>query len=313
VIRLPDRLLLLAACAMLAAVAGVLSPAGAGAAQVLVLDDPITDNYKASYNADPTAPELRTWLAVASVTVDGTTWRPQAPGSISVTSGGAIELLAGDGRRGTLTATVASGPLTAPLQRADPLDSASRGRWGPLTSVTDRATLRTTPGVVRLRLVVAGAEIGVGTVSYVHDPALAGAPAGSIEHNGPGGRWYVGATRTRTQEEAAPAVAPSIAADGVPGAAPAGRPRIVRVRMPVRSSSRLVPLRVSGRSAGGIRITHLRVRIDAQRWSGWVRTRSSYTLRLPRGTRTRAVRIQVRDASGRTSAVALRRIRCTCR
>jgi hypothetical protein len=289
----------------------------ANAAEAMLIDDPITDNYKASYNADPTRPELRTWLSLRTITADRATWRPVAPDRISVTSDGSIAVISNDGRAGVLTARVTSGPLAAPIMRSDPYSASSGGRWGILATVTDRAQLSRTPAVVWLTLTIGGSSIGAGTVSYRYDSAFANAPAGNIEHNGPGGRWYVGDMPTRTAEEQAPATPPSIPVGGTgalpgPPLRPAARPRITRVQLPLRTTRPVVRMRVSGRNAGGVRITQLRVRIDARRWGRWIRTRSRYTLVLGRGVRTHAVRIQLRDARGRTSLVSKRRVRCGC-
>ena len=303
------RLPALHACALVALLIATLACApAAGAAQVMRLVDPVTDNYKASYGADPSVPENRTWLAIRSVAVAGTTWKPVEPAEIRI-DGASLTVVGADGRAGTLTATIASGPFRTIIHRTDPTNVESGGRWGVLSTVTDRAELRTSPAVVRLALVVDGATIGVGTVSYRYDAALAGVAPGHIEYNGPGGRWYVGSTRTRTNEETAPAAISSVLAGTVRTVA---RPRIHRVRMPLRTRNRYIPLRVSGRNAGGVRITHIRVRIGSRGWSRWVRTRARYTLVLARGQRVQGVRIQLRDARGRTSTVARRRVVCRC-
>ncbi|MCB0878047.1 MAG: hypothetical protein KDC46_03605 [Thermoleophilia bacterium] len=303
-----------AALALLVLLAGcVLAPARAHAAtEVMYLDDPITDNYKASYNADPSAPERRTWLSMRSVTAAGTTWRPAEPGSIVVTSGGSVAVTGSDGRSATLTFATASGPVGTPLVRVDPTGAQSGGRWGPLVTVTDQATLRGTPGVLEFTLASGGATLATGSVSYRYDSQLANVASDHIEYNGPGGRWWVGATRTRTNWEPEPATPPSLRAAPAGSTGTGARPRITRIWLPLRTSRRHVTLRVRGRNAGGVRITRIRVRIDGRRWGRWISTRSRYTLDLGRGRRTHAVRIQLRDARGRTSAVSRRRITCSC-
>jgi hypothetical protein len=303
--RLPAiRLVLL----VLAASACLAAPMNAAAATI-VLDDPITDNYKAAYNADPSKPELRTWLAMRSITVEGVVWRPVAPSAIQIFSGG-IDVVAADGRTGTLRAAVASGPLVAsPLMRSDPLASPSVGRWGILATVSDRTALRTTSGVVNLTLSIAGATIATGVVSYRYDAKLAGAPSSNIEYNGPGGRWWVGSVATRTQEEPAPLVPPSVPA-GTSGL-PAGRPVITRVQLPLRTTNRAVTMRVTARRAAAP-VTRIRVRIGSGRWGRWTRVAPSYRLVLPPGNRTHRVTIQVRDSNGFASPLVARRITCAC-
>ena len=80
------RFSLLPLLALLTLVVAV--PVASGA--TLVIDDPITDNYKASYNADPSATELRTWFSIRSITAGGTSWAPAAPSQIQVVSGGYV-------------------------------------------------------------------------------------------------------------------------------------------------------------------------------------------------------------------------------
>lgn len=302
-------------CCLIATLWLAIAAPAAKAAETMYLDAPITDNYKASYNADPSRPELRTWLSIRSISAARTTWRPAAPAQISVTSGPSITVIGADGREGVLTARVTSGPLGAPIMRADPYAASSGGRWGVLTTVTDRAVLARTPAVVSLSLTVGAVQVATGTVSYRGEPAFASAPSSSIEYNGPGGRWFVGETATRTAEEPAGATATSVLAGAGTGGAPphvAARPRITRVQLPRRSTRSVVRMRVSGRNAGGVRITSLRVRLNSGRWGRWVRTRTSYTIALGRGSRTHTVRVQLRDARGRTSLVSTRRVTCRC-
>lgn len=294
---------------IVAAVAACLAvvPASA-AAEVLRIEDPITDNYKASFNADPSKPELRTWLAWQAVAAAGTRWRPIAPSNFQFTNG-SVAVNAEDGRSGTLDVRVLSGPMSSPvLVRTDATNAASGGRWGPLGTLTDRDALRSSPAQLGLSLVVDGTVLATGSISYRHDAALAAAPAGHLEYNGPGGRWFVGSTATRTNEEPAPATPPSILASA---AATVGAPSITRVQLPIRTTRRVVTMRVWGRG-NGARITHVRTRIDGRRWGRWTTVRHSYAVVLPAGDRVRSVRVQVRTAAGRASSVTLRRVRCYC-
>ena len=62
-VRLPSPIRRIARITSIGACLSALSlmvAGGASAAQVLFLEDPVTDNYKASYNADPSRTELRT-------------------------------------------------------------------------------------------------------------------------------------------------------------------------------------------------------------------------------------------------------------
>lgn len=277
------------------------------------LEDPITDNYKASYNADPSKPELRTWLAMQRIVVAGTTWQPVVPSAISVVSGGSVDVMAADGRSGRLVAQVASGPFgNPPLWRIDPASASSGGRWGILATVSDRQALATTPARVQLTLFVGTEAFGTGLLEYRYDAKFANAAPGNIEYNGPGGRWYVGGVATRSQEEAAPAVSPTLLASTP--AASVVRPRITRVAMPMRTMRRVMPLAVRGRAGvATARITHVRVRVgSSRRWGGWIRTRRAYSVVLPRGIASHRISVQLRDSRGVSSFAASRRVTCIC-
>jgi len=284
----------------------VAAPA-ASAVEVLGIEDPVTDNYKASYNADPSETELRTWLSIKSIHAAGTTWAPAPPSETLTPAGGTVSVNAADGRTGTLTYRYDSGPVDSMLVRIDPLDAESHGKWGPLMSITSRSALQSAPVLFTLSLVSGGATIGTGSVSYRHDASVANAPSSNIEYNGPGGRWYVGSTATRLNWESGDSTTPTA---GTP-AATVVRPRITRIILPSSTSSRFVRMRVMGR-AGTSRISHLRVRIGNRSYGRWVKTGRGYTVVLPKVTGTLLVRVQLRDASGRTSALASRRIRCSC-
>ena len=276
------------------------------------LVDPITDNYKASYNADPSQPELRTWLAMKHVSVAGTRWQPVVPSAIQVVSGGSVDVVAADGRSGRLVAQVTSGPFGSPLWRMDPASASSGGRWGVLATLTDRQTHAMTPAIVQLTLFVGTEEFGAGYVEYRRDATLAAAPSSSIEHNGPGGRWYVGGIATRTQEETAPATPPTLLATAP--SAPVVRPRITRVTLPLRTVRRAIPLTVRGRAGSAdAPITHVRVRVGAsRRWGAWIRTRAAYSVVLPPGIAIHTVSVQLRDSRGVSSLAASRRVTCNC-
>ncbi|MCW2924160.1 MAG: hypothetical protein JWM98_1564 [Thermoleophilia bacterium] len=286
--------------------------ASSAAAETMSIVDPVTDNYKASFNADPSVRELRTWFSIRAISAAGTTWAPTEPGEIQIVEGGTVAVHGADGRDASLTARTVSGPFGGQPFRVDPFEAESKGRWGMLATVTDPATLQTTPAVVALTLVVGGNAVATGTVQYRYDAALANVGSGNIEYNGPGGRWWVGGVATRTNWEPAPASPPTLVASTAAAQPEASPPRVVGITLPFVTAKRLVTLRVRGRAGNGGRISLVRVRIDGRSWGRWIRVRASYSLTLPRGTATHAVRVQLRDTAGRASAVAVRRIRCTC-
>lgn len=284
------------------------APTPSSAATIQV-HDPITDNYKASYNADPSRPELRTWFSARHFVAAGTTWRPSSPDEIAVGSS-ALQLHAADGRSAWLSARVTAGPVASIFTRVDPTHVASGGRWGLLIALSDRAALAANPVSIALTMTSGTATVATGVVEYRRDAALASVTPGHLEFNGPGGRWYVGGVATRTEWAPAPAVRPTLTA----GAAPAvvARPRITRIYLPLRTTRRVVSMRVRGR-AGARRITHIRVAIGGRGYGRWTRVAPRYRIVLPRGVATHRVRVQLRDAAGRPSRSALRRVRCICR
>jgi hypothetical protein len=290
-------------------VLAVLAPS-ACAVETMRLEDPYTDNYKASFNDDPSQPELRTWLAMHAITADGTTWEPADPASI-VVSGSNIDVQGADGRSGLFGVFTGGGPLSDPPEiRIDPPDAESRGQWGVLVSLTDRDALQATPGVIRFSLSVGDAVIAVGTVEYRHDASIMANDPGDIEDNGPGGRWFVGGIATRMNWDATLADRPSLLA-GAPPVVAAVPPRITSFTVPIRSCSRVITIRVRGR-AGSSRITLLRVSVAGHAFSRWVRIAPSYRVVLPPGVGVRSVRAQLRDAAGRRSAIVTRTVRRAC-
>lgn len=167
--------------------------APAHAAQ-LVAVAPATDNYKARYNADPSVPELRTWLSWKGVAVAGTRCRPAA-GSEQFT--GSVSVVCSGLGNGTLSIASASGPARLVGFRVD----LARGFWGPFLQLRSRRALRSTAVRMTLRLHVRGTLVGSRQLSYRYAPALASAGPSSLEYNGPGGRWWVGSSRTPTNVE----------------------------------------------------------------------------------------------------------------
>jgi hypothetical protein len=171
------------------AVAGSGALAGAAHASAFELVAPVTDNYKAQYNADPTAPELRTWLSSSALDVDGLQFTVASPPADHVFTAAAdgIDLTAPDGTVAHLTASTTSPNSSG--QGAFRVDSS--GDFGILATVKDRAALQSSPILESLTVASGGQILASSTVVYSYDPDVADAPPGSIEYNGPGGAWLV--------------------------------------------------------------------------------------------------------------------------
>jgi hypothetical protein len=154
-----------------------------------------TDNYKASFNERPEDGDARTWLAIHELELDGTRYLPE-PGQ--PLTGQTLALRSGDGDQVTVRASIESGPGRTIVIRFGP----QQGLWGPLLTIEQRPL---SPGdVVVVRLLVEddeGSQLATTDVEYRHDPVIADAPADSLEHLGPGGRWFVAGTATGTNVE----------------------------------------------------------------------------------------------------------------
>lgn len=153
-----------------------------------------TDNYKASFNAHPDAPERRTWLAIDELELDGRRYRvaegqPLQPEAVR------LEPVDGDGDELEVVPEVLEGPATVALRVGPQL-----GLWGPLLTLEDDQVSADAKIVVELR-VRGGADDASVRLEYVRDDELADAPADSLEHGGPGGRWLVDGTATATNLE----------------------------------------------------------------------------------------------------------------
>jgi hypothetical protein len=183
----------------------------------------------------------------------------------------------------------------------DSLAADSGGRWGPLLTIDDVRGFA--PMLFNVALAVDGSTIALGRVAYRWDPALAAAPEGNLEFNGPGGRWLVGATATRTDQEAAPAVPPTILA--------AFPPRITFFRVPLSTTTRSILVRL-GTQGGTARVTRARFSVAGRAFGSWIPLASSYRVVLPAGSATRTIRVQVRDSLGLRSSIVSRRVRCGC-
>jgi hypothetical protein len=304
-LRLPLIVTLLVA-GLLACVAPRLA---AAAPETLAISGGISDNYKARYNADPSQPEHRTWLSMDAIVAGGTTWAPAAPASDHATSS-TLTLSGADGRTGSLSLAVQRGSLGLTVLRVDrPTTTVDHVRWGVLTTVNDPNLLTAQSAIVQLTLSVAGATLATGVVEYRHEPAFDGVDSTNIEWNGPRGRWYVGGVALRTDWEPVATTTPPPATSPTPIGT--RRPRIVKLTMPTRTSARRIAIKVAGRGAGP-KITSIRFRIGAAKYTRWMRVSSSYRLTLPARTATWSVSAQLRDANGALSLPASHRVRCTC-
>jgi len=310
--RFPVRTRALLCLALLAALVAL--PASARAAETLTVTGAVTDNYKASYNADPSARELRTWLSMDSVGAAGTAWAPAHPAAITFTSD-SLAVVGADGRNGSLAMTITQGvpaadrKPTAAAFRVDP-----SGRWGSFLALGEPMNMEQAPHVVRWTLTVAGTAIATGAVEYRNEHAFDQLAAGALEYNGPEGRWFIGGHGIRTAAETAPptpvvetATPPNIFT-GSPG-----KPRLTKLLMPVRTTTRVLPVRVFGRATNNFKITYVRFAVGrGAKFGTWVRIAPRFRLRLPAGNHTWLVRAQLRDAAGGTSTIASRRVICAC-
>lgn len=82
-------------------------------------------------------------------------------------------------------------------------------------------------------------------------------------------------------------------------------PRILVLRMPARSCSRRIVLRMRARDDR--RVTHVRVANENGRFGGWRRWSPTVVHTLSRGSGRKAVYVQVRDAAGNVSRASARR------
>lgn len=206
------------AVAVALATLATLSPA-ASAATSGTLVTPVTDNYKARWNADPAVPELRTWLAFQAVEVAGVRFTPATvPASTTtVSAADGLALKGSDGSAAVLTAsTTSTNVFHQGFFRVDP-----GGGFGLLQQLRTRVGAGS-PIVETLTVSRNGTALGTVGASYTYDPAVANATSTSIEYNGPGGRWYVAGQPTRLDWEATapvPVATPAAFSVGAPTAA----------------------------------------------------------------------------------------------
>lgn len=153
-----------------------------------------TDNYKASFNADPNAPESRTWLAVHELELNGTRYEVVAGQELQPQSVRLRSVDDGD-EEVQVVSELVEGPASVSLRVGPQL-----GLWGPLITLDDDQVVAGSKVIVHLRI-VDGPASAVVRLEYVRDDELANAPSESLEHGGPGGRWHVAGIPTATNLE----------------------------------------------------------------------------------------------------------------
>jgi len=222
---------------------GIAATAASAQASPLQLASPVTDNYKASYNADPSAPESRTWLSTGGIVADGLTFQVATlPADHAFTTAAdGVDLIAPDGTTAHLTASTTSPNATG--QGTFRVDA--DGRFGILVTVKDRSALSGSPILETLTLSEGAQIAGTTTVVYAYDPTVADVPASSIEFNGPGGRWLVGGAPTpldwQVGTPSSPAPDPVLDGSGTPSGDPAGGSVDPGLGLPVGSDPGLEP------------------------------------------------------------------------
>lgn len=150
-----------------------------------------TDNYKASFNEDPTVPERRTWLAIHELEVDGNRYSLAKRHPLVVDE---VVLERDDGGRATVRVR-SDGPEPVTL-RVGPQE----GLWGPLLTLGEAPIPAGDDVAVDLVVTVDG-DVHVLALRYRRDESLATADDDSLEHRGPGGRWLVSGQQTATNLE----------------------------------------------------------------------------------------------------------------
>jgi hypothetical protein len=159
-----------------------------------------TDNYKDCYNEPDGRTETRSWLSYGELSANGARYRKLA-GAPQFGTSVAVQRIRGNRRmpaRAYVTVRALTGNVALLNLRVGPPDKL----WGPLLQLADPDDLAS--GAVRLevRLQRSNGKVVARTpLSYRRDAALAEAAAGTPEHDGPAGRWYVAGLRTSTDVE----------------------------------------------------------------------------------------------------------------
>ncbi len=168
----------------------------------LRLVNPVSDNYKACFNTDPTAFDGRAWLTLEAVEVDGVAFASTIEGIVPADDG--LGVVGDDGTEARLEVAVAPSAAVggAGSFRVQP------PLFGYLAVVSSQEALADDPLVVTLTLRRPDRPAATAEVVYQLDPAVADDPPGTLEHAGPGGRWFVDGAPTLLDWEPAPAPPP---------------------------------------------------------------------------------------------------------
>lgn len=161
-----------------------------------------TDNYKDCYNAPDDQRELRSWLPFTHVRAQGARWN-LIPGQQEFLDTVRVRRVTSvRGRRLPRTAFLTVKPVTASqVTSIDYRIGDPATMFGPLVTFSEAVTSDAPVAIVASLARSNGALLGRTTATYRYDSVLAAAPLGSIEGNGPGGRWFVGKRRTLTDWE----------------------------------------------------------------------------------------------------------------
>lgn len=271
----------------------VLVPVASANAALFAVEGGYSDNYKASFNSDPSIRELRTWMSFDRIRGAGTTWAPATPGSITFAQSQTV--LSADGRSAQLTVTSTSANIASVFIRTDPPTTTTAVRWGPLVTLRSPIGPGNAKARIGLSLTSGGSLLATGVLDY-WATSFSGTGS-SIEANGPNGRWRVSGYPLFTDWETGRS--PS----GVLEAAVPIAPRATGVK--ATRSGATIRVRALGRAVQGARIPWSRYRIGSGRYTAWRRASSPYAFRLARGSKTR-VTVQVRDVRGFASKPVMR-------
>jgi len=159
-----------------------------------------TDNYKDCYNAPDTVRENRSWLNWHTVWARGATYG-KLPGSPQFGQRVRVTRLRGSTRM-PRRAFITVRPRTSGVSLVNLRVGPPSVLWGALLHLADPATLESQPEQVAIRLHATDGTVLARTVAqYRYDAGIASAAPGTLEANGPGGRWIVNGVATATDVE----------------------------------------------------------------------------------------------------------------
>jgi hypothetical protein len=164
-----------------------------------------TDNYKDCFNTPDNSRERRSWLSFTSIRARGVSWTvdPDQEQFADIVAVRRQKNVATKYRRlpsaARMTIRLDGGASDSTMYRHGPPNL----MWGPFIQRSSDGDFSSDPIAVRIRLErTDGRWLASRTVQYRYDSALQNAGASSPEHNGPGGRWYIGSKATPTDIEA---------------------------------------------------------------------------------------------------------------